>query len=366
MINGSTYFPALTGMRAIAAYMIFVHHYRPFNSLTQNKFILDFTQELHVGVTLFFVLSGFLIAMRYFDLNRIHFKTYLVNRFARIFPIYFLLTSVTFLLYSTNNIPLPTKDKIVIYLYNISFLRGFFEDLVYTGISQGWSLSVEETFYILAPFLFLFLRKRNYFLLVLPALFLLSGFILTDLCKDLKGYGFMRNNDFMLSFTFFGRCTEFFIGIALAMLVKNKNLIIKTRFMTYLGLILLIIGIWSISLFKGNSVTGLFHPAGRLINSLILPLSGVALLYYGLIKEKTLLSKLLSSKVFTFLGKSSYVFYLIHLGIFSDLIGRFTDHAGIAFLLLNGIACLIYYYIERPLNTFIRKKFGGSEMLLTR
>ena len=53
------------------------------------------------GVELFFVLSGFLIASRYMD-NKVSFKKYLWNRFVRIYPIYFILTLLTFVLKGFN------------------------------------------------------------------------------------------------------------------------------------------------------------------------------------------------------------------------------------------------------------------------
>jgi peptidoglycan/LPS O-acetylase OafA/YrhL len=56
--------PALTGIRAIAAYLVFFHHY-PIPQLVYGE--MDFFREFHIGVTLFYVLSGFLITYRYRD-----------------------------------------------------------------------------------------------------------------------------------------------------------------------------------------------------------------------------------------------------------------------------------------------------------
>jgi peptidoglycan/LPS O-acetylase OafA/YrhL len=55
------YFPALTRLRALAAWAIFFYHTNPFDheSLLSRLF-----SEFHVGVTVFFVLSGFLICLR--------------------------------------------------------------------------------------------------------------------------------------------------------------------------------------------------------------------------------------------------------------------------------------------------------------
>src|SRR6478735_4275673 len=56
--------PALTGVRAIAMYLVFFHHFNPPESAT-GSFIRGLIKEGHLGVTMFFVLSGFLIAYRY-------------------------------------------------------------------------------------------------------------------------------------------------------------------------------------------------------------------------------------------------------------------------------------------------------------
>ena len=90
-------FPALTGVRAVAAFMVYMHHFNPFKTEIVGKNIHYFFDGFHIGVTLFFVLSGFLIAHRYFDDVDFEFKSYLQKRIARIYPMYFILTSATFI-----------------------------------------------------------------------------------------------------------------------------------------------------------------------------------------------------------------------------------------------------------------------------
>lgn len=354
--QGASYFPALTGIRAIAAWMVFVHHFKPFEN-SKHHLLKALSDEMHVGVTLFFVLSGFLIAYRYMDQARLNFRNYFVKRFAKIFPVFFILTTATVLIYGRQEPPIPFKDILFVWLMNISFLKGFFESLVYTGIAQGWSLTIEECFYLLAPFLFWLIRKNKHSLYLLPVLFLGLGFFIVQLFKGNDVYAFMGSNHFMLNMTFFGRCTEFFIGIGLAMVVK-KNLFLKLPpFLTYGGVLLILFCIYGISTFKGEDPSGLYSVQGKLINHLLLPLTGIAALYLGLLREKTRLAKLLSGPLFQALGKSSYVFYLIHMGIFSDLVGLFSHNIIIAFILLNLIAYALYRSLELPLQTWINKRF---------
>ena len=92
-------FPALTGYRAIAAWIIFVYHFMPFNNPKYPASIKQFVWGFHIGVDMFFVLSGFLITYRYFNDRPIDFKKYILNRFARIYTMYILITLLVFMVY---------------------------------------------------------------------------------------------------------------------------------------------------------------------------------------------------------------------------------------------------------------------------
>ena len=356
-MTNNNYFPALTGLRAIAAFMVYFHHFNPINETIFGQRMYDFFSELHVGVTLFFVLSGFLIANRYYNLEKIDFKNYMINRFSRIYPIYFLLTTFTFLFFAVLHAQYLFSD-FKIYLLNVTFLRGFFDDFKFSGIAQGWSLTVEEIFYILAPIFFLVIKKSKFFLLILPIIILMVGFLLVFIFQDYSFYGFMKTENFMLDFTFFGRCVEFFIGISLAIFIKKfKDL--KLIFLTYFGLFSICFFVLLLSTIKianGNGTDCMF---GKIINSLLLPLFGIAPLFIGLVYERTLISRILESKLFQILGKSSYVFYLIHMGIFGLVLHKFSTNYLFIFIVLNLISVLLYTYFEKPLNRFIRVKFSN-------
>jgi peptidoglycan/LPS O-acetylase OafA/YrhL len=51
----SPYYPALTGLRAVAAYLVFFHHFRPLALADGWPSVV--LGQLYVGVSLFFVLS---------------------------------------------------------------------------------------------------------------------------------------------------------------------------------------------------------------------------------------------------------------------------------------------------------------------
>lgn len=286
-------------------------------------------------------------------------KKYMVNRVAKIYPMYFILTTLTFLVLSFKTSETLSK-YFVTYILNISFLRGFFDQFKFSGIAQGWSLTAEEVFYILAPFFFLLLKKSKLYLFVLPMVIISFGLGLVVIFSTINFYGFFSSFKLLFNYTFFGRCSEFFIGIALALIYKNGFSKTRFRHFTYIGLIGIGVSIFLISLCKGNADFGIRHPFGKLINTLILPLIGILPFYYGLIKENTLISKILSSNLFVLLGKSSYTFYLIHMGIFSIVLHKITTNYILIFVVLNIISILFYKYVENPLNVYFRAKFSGT------
>jgi peptidoglycan/LPS O-acetylase OafA/YrhL len=355
MKTKNNYFPALTGIRTIAAYMVYIVHTDPFSVKRFGQVVFDFFDEFHVGVTIFFVLSGFLIAYNYFDDENLNFKKYFINRFARIYPMYFLLTTLTFIFFAFSE----HKNSIAdfwIYLSNITFIRGFSNIYKHTGLGQGWTLTVEEMFYILAPLLFILIRKSKLFLLFLPIFIFSVGLVLVEVFKKSAFFGFMQNNQFMIELTFFGRCFEFFIGIGLALFIKKNSKTLNFKQFTYLGIIGIGISIYLISILKGTTNSGMNTNLGLFINTIVLPIFGIAPLFYGLIFEKTWISKILESNFFQLLGKSSYVFYLIHLGFITTYIYKIFDNYILNFLIINILAILLYLFIEKPSNIYLKKR----------
>ena len=92
---------------------------------------------------------------------------------------YFILTTLTFvffaIVYSQNSwVDLHN------YFYNITFAKGFSDDLKFTGIAQGWSLTVEEFFYFMAPIFFILINKSKVYLIVIPLVFIGFGLLLVS------------------------------------------------------------------------------------------------------------------------------------------------------------------------------------------
>jgi peptidoglycan/LPS O-acetylase OafA/YrhL len=383
----SNYIPALTGVRAMAAYLVFISH---FAYVFDEKFphsVQRFLNEFHIGVTIFFVLSGFLIAFRYFDsfkLTKDWFLQYLKNRVARIYPMYALLTIGAFIAYhfTQNQIVTAGQNPVVMFFMNIVFLRGFFDRFKFTGIAQGWSLTVEECFYFSAPFIFLIATKYRKFY-IQPIVVTGLGILLVLVFSHVNWFGFFGNFTFMMLYTFLGRCFEFFAGIQLALIVRRQKLdaTSKKKF-TYLGFFMIFFWVWIMSTLtipKGYEA-GLHNPWGIVTNNYLLA-TAIAIFFYGLLTETTILKKFLAHPFIELLGKSSYIFYLIHLGYMynfihlgmnslNDYVFELYDKWGVdwhspfeydslnllyAFIVLNVISITLFKLIEEPLNHYIRK-----------
>jgi peptidoglycan/LPS O-acetylase OafA/YrhL len=83
-------------------------------------------------------------------------------------------------------------------------------------------------------------------------------------------------------------------------------------------------------------------------------------LIFGLATETSLIAKFFSSKPLQILGKSSYVFYLIHVGIFYLVVDKLFGNLLVSFLLLNVFAVLLYYFVEKPLNCYFKQFFDSQ------
>jgi len=342
-------FPALTGIRAIAAGMVFFHH---LNLRLKPEFLMGLQRSFYSGVTLFFVLSGFLITYRYYEQTQWSgrwLKQYFLNRFSRIYPVYFLaLTIVLFLLKNRDPIFLIQNYTLTHNLFFVFRSHGM-------AIDPTWSLTVEECFYLLAPLIFLLTKRWGLwlpFLLQIPLLvFLAMHYGLFAICSG----------------TYFGRFLEFYAGafLALHLLKHQKNgVIIKTRW------------IWTSSGVLGSLIVAalLTYASGRnehtkqmliiIGNNLLFPFP-LALLYYGLTSERTTLAKLLASPFFGLLGRSSYAFYVIHRPVINYLgkpyiqtyLGdnRYNLYVLLMLTIVIILSIAMFILYESPLNRLIRQ-----------
>ena len=357
-----TRFLALDGMRAISAYMVMLHHFGPDIPMLQHPFVLGLLGQFNLGVTPFFVLSGFVITYHYFDLPSSGFKPYLMRRLGRIMPLYVLLTTVTYLALAQKGLPLD-RNLLSVYFIDIAMMKGWFNDLKFSGIVQGWSITTEMVFYVLAPLIFVLIRRWGWRTAVLlPLLFVGSGLLLVYIIGGRAPYDLMGSNSFMFGITFLGRAPDFFAGIGLALLYREYGSSIRTRHATLLGTI----AIAACLIFRAHFHWGYAEIGGILISNFVLPVLGVGLLFWGLITEGTVLRKILSTKLFQVLGRSSYAFYLIHMGVFYSAIHSVLGSFPVTVFALQVLAWLLYRAIEAPCVRLVKQHWTFPERVAAR
>ena len=356
------YYPALTGLRAVAAYLVFFHHFRP---LVLNdgwpRLVLG---QLYVGVSLFFVLSGFVLATRYqqrVQLRAGWWRTYLWRRAARIYPSYLLLNTAAL---ARVYWPVPAGklgNTLLLVFLSESLLRGFSSTLKYVGLPQGWSLTPEECFYVSLPFLLVLWQKRGLLGAAGFALAVLaSGLFLTALCQNRPAlHGFFGSFYHLFNFTFFGRVLEFMLGVGLARWWGGRpsGEAPGWPWRTLAGGLAIVFTIALLTAINSPrpDYEGNVEPAAIALNLLVFP-AGATLLLAGLLAERSWLRAGLATPVLQALGRSSYFFYVLHVGVFSiwwhDTFG-WGRHIGLQFLATVLLAEVGYRCFERPVHRWL-------------
>jgi peptidoglycan/LPS O-acetylase OafA/YrhL len=254
---------ALTSLRFIAALAVFVHHYICAFGYKQlgGEYFSDVSHtvlgvlmlEMRYGVTLFFVLSGFLLLVRYYNtiFTKTSFKVYWLKRFARIMPLYWTLLVIMFGYYVANRMNLTPFPVYV------TLTQGFFSELKFQGIGVAWSLTVEECFYLMLPFLILAIRlfwREDSFnwikfgiataiLFVVVWLLYRAGEELHD-ARLWSWGGFMAEKSDMRLYTIFGRMGDFALGMLFGLIyIKSRNLALNWGWVADLAIVVSTIGI---------------------------------------------------------------------------------------------------------------------------
>lgn len=155
--------PNLDSIRALAALIVVVSHIelqKQENGLTNIRSIVRNFGSL--GVTIFFVLSGFLITYLLFQehtsKNKINIVNFYFRRILRIWPLYFIVLGFGVFIYPANLDAIGIGLS-VFFLPNIAFMLQKLPGL----IDPIWSLGVEEQFYMFHPHFFRMKSIKNIF-----------------------------------------------------------------------------------------------------------------------------------------------------------------------------------------------------------
>jgi len=219
----SGHIPALDGIRGVAAATVFIYHYGGgARSSVLAVHLVGMAIHLGwVGVSLFFVLSGFLITGILLDSMRRPqwWKTFFIRRALRIFPLYYFAlfaAIVVALLLRTPWIAIEPIWPLFLYLQDFPHVARIETLSPVFVLGHLWSLAVEEQFYLAWPALLLLASRWNAVRRLCLSVFLGS---LIFRCWI---YGFRLNSEWALYFIG-GRAGEMAAGGFLAVSIRGSE-----------------------------------------------------------------------------------------------------------------------------------------------
>lgn len=348
---------SLTGVRGLAALFVACYHFlEPFHPNWPPLF-LHFIMHGYNAVDLFFILSGFVMTLsskKLFEggVTGHAYSTFMKRRFARIYPIYFILTIAYFIL----KFKLKGWGAFAINLTLLQILFPFTDGIV----GPSWSLSAEWVIYLIFPFLLLLIyrvKSKAWNIVCLILGFGLLAYVALDNSAFLNGFQPLPhiNGDLdrFRCFSALLRClSEYIIGVTIYKLYAENH----TRYARY------------------------YHypalPAAVLIlvclfihNSDLMLVLGFALLIFSCSTDTGIVARLLGWTPVYFLGEISYSLYLVH-----EIVDRtdkyvFKHHftgsylTPVNVLLYVGVVIFLswvgYRFVEVPAREYLRKKLDA-------
>jgi peptidoglycan/LPS O-acetylase OafA/YrhL len=235
------YFKNLDGIRFIAAVMVILQHTSDYmmGAARQlpNTFQYRFAGLGGYGVTLFFVLSGYLIFYLLFTehkvTNNVSVKKFYIRRILRIWPLYIgygliLIFGIDYAMARLGT-PVNTPEaENLFYLFTFSINLQMLFALPNKGIIElYWSLCIEEQFYLIAPWLVKkWANKMLYIIITLIGIGLLSKIVF----HYLEHSGMVRiNKHNPLYFFTLCRLDDFGVGALAAFIYFKKSMYAKVE-----------------------------------------------------------------------------------------------------------------------------------------
>jgi len=161
------YRPDLDGLRGLAILLVLIEH----TAIIGSSYLLDVAPAM-VGVTTFFVLSGYLITGLLLRESQIDLRHFYLRRVSRLGPALLLLIAAVVGAATLHLNPFPWWPGVVsslLYVSNWSNIAG-----IPTGLlGHTWSLAIEEQFYLLWPVTMILLPRR--FLMPLSIVLAVGG-----------------------------------------------------------------------------------------------------------------------------------------------------------------------------------------------
>jgi peptidoglycan/LPS O-acetylase OafA/YrhL len=360
--------PALTSLRFFAALHVFAFHMYAMKIANTAGWTRQISSIGYVGVSFFFVLSGFILVYTYAD-RKISVREFWWARFARIYPAYLfsLLFTAPFFFYVTLKLkpaPIPfmiwpQNHLIAASLLVPSLIQSWVPGAALAWNPPAWSLSDEAFFYLLFPFVLIWLgRKSTRSWARVATLCWAVSLAITLAYVGFRpdGVSLVDDNSYftwlsVLKFNPLVRFPEFLFGACCGFLFLRGTIDRKWATPLFLaGLVYFAV----MTILAAHIPYPILHDAA-LTPAFAAIICGLAL--------RPAWSKILELKFLVLLGEASYSFYLLH----SNLIGWIFQpegqplHPSAAKMVLGivvpiAVSILVYKLIEEPARRKLRGK----------
>ncbi|MEZ3498989.1 acyltransferase family protein [Pantoea sp. KPR_PJ] len=362
---------ALTSLRFFAAAMIVIGHSHPlFGSLG-----IATHYSLSQGVSFFFTLSGFILAYNYKSLPDFQSaKRFLVNRFARIWPLHFvtMLIWIALITPSMTHEFANTNDGIHKLILNLFLIQSwsFTAPNVLSFNGVAWSISTEAFFYVTLCFI-LMNKKVNMPFAIIIFSFVAYSFIFISTKAGIS------NDDGGPGITMFGalyanplvRIIEFLFGVLCFSIYQSlSKRLDQIPSIIWFAIEILMFALIIRLLQEVAAPTKIYNSWGPGAAYYVYK-EGIWLFWGALIiifsKSTGLISKLLSFRPIVFLGEASFALYLCHAIIinmaykYPNFFKSFGAFDALAFwAICIASASALHIFVENPCRKLIVGKFG--------
>ncbi|MBD3327923.1 acyltransferase family protein [Candidatus Peregrinibacteria bacterium] len=348
------------GIRGIAALLVFLFHFLTLNQLDQLQAgylnLTAFAKAGHIGLDIFFVLSGFLIFRSIYK-NGMN-KEYFQRRILRIAPIYYVALFVVIFLMHPDLLT-NTAGRWDIFTH-LLFIHSF-DANTYYGINPVlWSLSVELLFYLFLPAFFILSRKKSYLILLYAIAMILGAYVYRDYMSTFNE-ALDSTDKIVFTENFIGRLDQFAFGIIASWACIKLN--IENNWKKLITIVIGGIGLWlvfyGLNIFAelGGSFREVYH-LHMFLHSLIA--LGTALFLYAIANTYSIIQKIVDNWILKFFGIISYSFYIWHFIIIEQLVNLETLSSKEIFiyslLSVTALSAVTYYLIEKP--ALAKKKYS--------
>ena len=355
-------------LRGVSILLVLFHHFNIAYHLSDTSlgrwltpdFIRAVARNGNYGVTIFFVISGFLITTnsekRWGSLSQISIRSFYGLRFARIIPCLVLLLLIVNVLgfaglpLFNSHVP-GTHESVSRWVVNFAALTFWMNVLIghlgWVNYPLGvlWSLSVEEVFYLTFPLICRSFRRIQWIVCFWILIIVIGPF-----------YRFFHQGDeggFL--FAYFSAFDGIAIGCCTALLARRLSL---KGYAMRLIQIIVIAGMVMLYLWKSIGATNVYGVTLMAIGAAILLWAG------NTHPEGPLTQRNPALRMIEWFGRQSYELYLFHLivlALMRSLIASSSVTGNVKLLLLSVfmiasslIAAVIARLYSEPLNKRLR------------